>query len=129
MNPYKVLVVEDDPIQAQALSIMLKRQGHEVVGTARSGERALTLFEDTKPDLVFLDINIVGQLNDGIEVGRRMMAQRPTPQIYLSGYPEFMGEPQLTDDTAFFPKPFNLNDLEEVIQTAIRNFLQHSSNI
>jgi DNA-binding LytR/AlgR family response regulator len=124
MTVLKVLIVEDDPIQASALTLMLEERGHLVVGKARSGERALKLFAETVPDLVLLDVNITGKPDNGIEVGRMMLAQRPLPLVFLSGYPEFMGNPELPKDTVFFPKPFNENDLESAIETALSHYQQ-----
>lgn len=129
MKILKILVAEDDPIQAYALISMLQQQGHEVVGKARSGERALQLFEETVPDLVVLDINLTGRINNGIEAGHLMAEKRNVPLVFLSGYPEFLGHPQLPNDTVFFPKPFNENDLRRALETAWQLHYQNHSSV
>lgn len=63
----KVLVVEDDPIVAMDIQRVLQQAGHDTVGTAGSAERALSLAERHRPDVVFVDLQLAGG-TDGVEV-------------------------------------------------------------
>jgi CheY-like chemotaxis protein len=56
---YSVLIVDDEDLTLRTISRGLIGEGFEVL-TAGSGEEALQLFEDEKPDLVLLDIVLPG---------------------------------------------------------------------
>lgn len=56
-HPYTVLVVEDNPINAQILTTMLKRAKVDFF-LANDGKEGLELFERELPILVLLDINM-----------------------------------------------------------------------
>lgn len=57
----RVLVVDDAQLMCRILCAMLEKAGHEVVAVAHSGQEALVLFEQKRPDIVTLDI----QMADG----------------------------------------------------------------
>ena len=69
-NKKKVLVAEDDPSLSQILSSRLTKAGMEVV-KAKSGEEALKVIQETKPDLILLDLILPGRY-DGFEVLQKM---------------------------------------------------------
>lgn len=71
-RPLKILVVDDEPTNAEILTVMLEREGHEVL-TAASGPAGVELALESKPDLVFMDILMPGEYN-GLEAIRRLKA-------------------------------------------------------
>jgi two-component system, response regulator PdtaR len=54
----KVLIVEDEPIVAEAMSQFLENAGHEVVGIARDEVSAICETVAERPDLVLMDIRL-----------------------------------------------------------------------
>ena len=69
-----VLVVEDDPIAAEAHESYVHRvEGFEVVGRARTGQEALQILERTAVDLVLLDLRLPDV--DGLHVARALRAR------------------------------------------------------
>jgi DNA-binding response OmpR family regulator len=78
----KVLVVDDDPELLPLVAFAL-RQGGFLAVEAASGERALALVAEERPDLVVLDANLPGI--DGFEVCRRLRGARDaTPVLMLT---------------------------------------------
>jgi DNA-binding response OmpR family regulator len=77
----KVLIVDDEPNIREVVGLYLSRDGHEVVSAA-DGEEALRLFHGLAPDLVVLDL-MLPRLG-GLEVCRRMQAERRVPLIMLT---------------------------------------------
>jgi DNA-binding response OmpR family regulator len=78
----KVLVVDDDPELLPLVAFAL-RQGGFLTVEAASGERALALVAEERPDLVVLDANLPGI--DGFEVCRRLRGARDaTPVLMLT---------------------------------------------
>jgi len=83
----RILLAEDNPINALLTRELLRRRGHHVTETT-SGEGALELLADTTFDLVITDIHMPGL--DGIETAQRIRAEeklksRPrTPIVALT---------------------------------------------
>jgi CheY-like chemotaxis protein len=71
----KILIVEDEPIVAEAVSQLLDYAGHQVVGVAQDEASALKQAAVGRPDLVLMDVRLAGQ-SDGIETARKMKAER-----------------------------------------------------
>lgn len=78
-----VLVVDDTPENILILTTLLGRMGHSVV-QACSGEEALSLFRQHKPDLVLMDVMMPGI--DGYETVREMrqIAEEWIPIIFIT---------------------------------------------
>ncbi len=76
-----ILVVDDEPNIREVVGLYLRRDGHDVV-LAADGEEALRLQRERHPDLVVLDLMLprIG----GLEVCRRMQAERRVPVIMLT---------------------------------------------
>ncbi|HMC70124.1 MAG TPA: MtrAB system response regulator MtrA [Mycobacteriales bacterium] len=81
MTKGRVLVVDDDPALAEMLGIVLRTEGFEPSFVA-DGDRALSAFRATKPDLVLLDLMLPG--TDGIDVCRQIRAESGTPIVMLT---------------------------------------------
>ena len=78
----RILIVEDEANIVVSLEFLLGQEGHQVK-VATSGEEALALCADYRPDLVLLDVMLPGI--DGFEVCRRLRDQPalPRPRIIL----------------------------------------------
>jgi diguanylate cyclase (GGDEF)-like protein len=80
----KILVVDDSPTIRAALSLLVKKMGHEVLQACDGGEAVDTYLRE-HPDLVLIDVMM--PVCDGYEAARRMRAGRPdtwAPIIFLS---------------------------------------------
>jgi DNA-binding response OmpR family regulator len=77
----RILVVEDDPVINQAVSDRLVAEGYDVV-RAYDGPGAVAAYGEHAPDLVLLDVMLPGY--DGLEVCRRIQADRPVPVLMLT---------------------------------------------
>jgi CheY-like chemotaxis protein len=71
----KILLVEDNEMNADMLSRRLIKAGHEV-HLARDGEQAVSMTTSLLPDLVLMDISL--PLFDGCEATRRIRANPAT---------------------------------------------------
>lgn len=84
MPPIRVLLVEDSPtVRRHLAQIINGAAGMTVVGEARDGLEALALAATLEPDVISMDIRMPHL--DGLEVARRIMAERPTPIVMVSG--------------------------------------------
>lgn len=87
---YSVMIVEDEPPSMRSI----KRSIHEaasdfaVTAEAYSGEEALSLIEDCRPDVVFTDVRMPGM--DGISLAHQLNERYPyICKIIVSGYQDF----------------------------------------
>ncbi|GAB3519631.1 response regulator [Arthrobacter monumenti] len=114
-----LLVVEDDPTINQAVADRLRAEGFDVV-SAFDGPGALTAFEEHGPDLVLLDVMLPGF--DGLEVCRRIQAQRPVPVLMLTAKVDetdvLVGLGVGADD--YVAKPFRMREVVARVQALLR---------
>lgn len=76
-----MVIVDDHPAFTDAATLLLEAAGYVVVGVAASGESVLALVEETRPELVLLDVQLPGV--DGFEVARRLAARADPPDVVL----------------------------------------------
>ena len=117
----KVLIVEDEPIVAEAVSRMLDDAGYEVVGTASNAEGALKEAANRQPDLVLMDIRLADG-GDGIETARKMMAERPIDVVFMSAYhdPKTRARAAAVQPAGFVAKPFSPKQLLTAVTSCRR---------
>jgi CheY-like chemotaxis protein len=66
----KILVVDDDPDFVATTSIVLRREGHDVI-SASNGDEALQKVADEAPDLIILDV-IMSTVLEGLSVSQEL---------------------------------------------------------
>ena len=79
----RYLIVDDNASFREEVSALLQEQGLDVVATAASGEEALRLIEELRPDVALIDIDLGGQ--SGFDLARRVRggAGRAVPEVIL----------------------------------------------
>ncbi len=105
----KVLIVEDEIINAMALADTLPRWGCEVVDMVTSGEEAVRAAEALRPDVVLMDIGIHGAI-DGLGAAREIIGRLKIAVIFMTGYDD---EKTLEEANALMPLAFLVNPLDE----------------
>ena len=79
----RVLIVEDEPIIAMHLALLVAELGHYACATAATAGAAIALAALHNPDVVLMDIRL-GQGGSGIDAARELHAQRALRCIFLS---------------------------------------------
>jgi len=69
----RILVVEDEALVARDIKSRLQQLGYEVAAVAHNPQQAITLAEETRPNLLLCDIHLK-QSQDGIDVAEQVMA-------------------------------------------------------
>ncbi len=122
MAKAKVLLVEDDPVQAAATSEILQKVGYQVLHAA-DGIMAIKLIKAERPDIILLDVILPGM--DGYEVCRWLKLEETTkgiPVIMLTVKKELSDKIsglQIGADD-FLPKPYNELELNARIYASLR---------
>src|SRR5688572_17738306 len=78
----KILIVEDQFVEAYDLQLILERAGYEISGIAHSVKEASAMIQRNKPDLVCLDIFLQGK-QTGIELAAELQ-EKNIGFIYIS---------------------------------------------
>jgi DNA-binding response OmpR family regulator len=118
----KILVVEDEPDLLDLVVYNLRKEGFRPL-RAETGERALELARDERPDLVLLDLMMPGL--DGLEVCRRLRSSDDTkdiPIVMVTARAEegdaIVGLSVGADD--YVKKPFGVRELVARVRAVLR---------
>jgi DNA-binding NtrC family response regulator len=115
---HKILIVEDQFIEANNLRLILDRAGYSVLPIASSFAEAIEMIERHKPDLVLLDIYLDGTLT-GIDVAKILITKK-IPFVYLSANSNrkiFLAA-KATKPYGFLVKPFRQRDVLATLEVA-----------
>lgn len=82
MTPIRILIADDHPVFRFGLRALLNAMPDtEVVGDATTGEAAIALAAEARPDVVLMDITMPGM--GGIEAARRICAAQPEVRVLM----------------------------------------------
>jgi DNA-binding response OmpR family regulator len=119
MRERRILVVEDERTIADSIAVRLRAEGF-TVGLAGDGPSAVEAARREPPDLVVLDVMLPGF--DGLEVCRRIQAQRPVPVLMLTARDDendmLVGLAVGADD--YITKPFSMRELAARVHALLR---------
>src|SRR5215510_12610223 len=126
----RILLIEDEPVNIQALSAILKQQGYQI-SIATTGQQALDLLERVHPDLILLDIMMPGM--DGFETCQRIKATthwREIPIIFLTAKTETADVVRGFEvgGVDYVAKPFNPHELIARVRTHLALDHLHREN-
>jgi two-component system chemotaxis response regulator CheY len=77
----KILLVDDEPHIRKFVGLLLKQIGSPTIIEAANGEEALALYQQERPDLVLLDINMPGL--DGLATLRKLRELDPEVVVIM----------------------------------------------
>jgi two-component system response regulator AtoC len=116
---YRMLVVDDDEGLREYLQALASSRGFQVFA-APTGEDAVQTLDQSRPDLVTLDLVLPGM--DGLETLKRLKERLPeVPVIMLSGHGQARSivEAMKLGAADFLRKPFEVEELEVAFQKAL----------
>ncbi|MCC4116300.1 response regulator [Aromatoleum toluclasticum] len=117
----KLLIVDDSNIIRSKIARALGSRNLEVVGLARNGNEAVSLFARTRPDVVTMDLTMPEM--DGIECIRRLLELNPdTLILVVSALADKATaiEALKLGAQGFLCKPFSEEDLAEAVEELIK---------
>ena len=126
--PASILIVEDERLVAKDLENRLRALGYNVLGSASSGEAALLMVEEHRPDIVLMDIVLAGAIR-GTEVARRLWNRWRIPVVYLTAFSDavVLEDIKESEPYGYILKPFEPKQLHAVLQLALSRRLKEAS--
>ncbi len=126
-NTYKILLADDNPINLDLTTRLLKKKGHEVT-TAENGQEAVDLFLKGSFDVILMDLEM--PIISGIEAARQIRAKEKASSIDTPAYTPIIAmsaHDEETERTAclvvgmdgFISKPIDIKTLNQTIQEII----------
>ena len=108
MNPIRILIADDDPGMRTVMRKLAERaEGYELVGEAGDGERLLELYEETRPDVVLMDVEMPGMT--GIECAKVIQDRNPrTVLVFATAHEQYMRSAFEVYAFDYLVKPFRL---------------------
>jgi two-component system response regulator LytT len=115
-----ILVVEDESIVSKDIQMSLKKLGYNVVGAANTGEKAVDLALELKPNLILMDIMLKGEMT-GIDAATVIKETLDIPVIFLTAYADesTLSKAKVTEPYGYIIKPFKEVDIHTSIEMAL----------
>lgn len=115
----RVLVVDDDQALSEMLGIVLRAEGYEP-SFCDDGAKAFSIFKESKPDLVLLDLMLPGI--DGIEICKQIRDESVVPIVMLTARGDTLDVVQGLESGAddYIIKPFKPKELIARIKARLR---------
>jgi two-component system, cell cycle sensor histidine kinase and response regulator CckA len=116
----RILVVEDEAIVARDIRQQLAQLGYTPLGPATRGEQAIALAHELRPDLVLMDIRLVGSMN-GVTAALSIRRELSLPIVFLTAFSEeeTLAEAKNAEPFGYIIKPFSDRELRSVLEMAL----------
>lgn len=129
MAKIKVLIVEDEPLYAGQLEMLVLELGYLPLAKVSSGDMAIDMAQAAQPDLILMDINIDGN-KDGIETAAIIHKTNTIPVIFITSMQDdaTFERAKSAAPYAFITKPFSAKKLQRTIELAIARMQPQKEN-
>lgn len=128
MSRFKILIVEDEPVIAENISIYLDNNDFEVSAIAYDSDEAMEQLKTNTPDAVILDINLESEI-DGIDIAAFINKEIQLPFLFLTSYSDknTLDRAKAVKPSGYIVKPFNEKTLLASLEIAISNFASENN--
>ncbi|MEB3237515.1 MAG: response regulator [Candidatus Sericytochromatia bacterium] len=120
MTTARVIIVEDETITLQALSMIVEALGYEAM-TAGTAEAGLELaLQSPRPIAALVDLKLRGSSFDGVELIRRLVQHPELPELRVLAHTASVSEDQRraarqAGAHGILLKPFRARDVAEAL--------------
>ena len=125
MESLRILIADNESIIRMDLKELLEEAGHEVVGEAADGLKAVELTRKLKPDLVIMDIKMPEM--DGIAAAKMISNEKLAPVLLLTAYSqkEIVETAKDSGVLAYLVKPVKESNLFPAMEIALSRFKEY----
>ncbi|MBP7556313.1 MAG: response regulator transcription factor [Chitinophagaceae bacterium] len=129
MSEQKILIVEDELLTAESISMLLEEEDYTVIGIARDAATALRLSSQPQawPTVVICDIGLRGDVS-GIELAAQLKQLYNCSIIFLTAFSDTktVGAAAETDPVMYLVKPYTDSQLLVAVQMACLRMLRQT---
>ena len=120
MPDARILIVEDEAIEAMDIQQRLVGLGYPLPDIAYNGEEGVRKVEKTQPDLVLMDIMMPGKM-DGVAAAEQIRSRFDIPIIFLTAYSDenTLRRAKITAPYGYIVKPFQERELHITVDMAL----------
>ncbi|MEA3640327.1 MAG: response regulator [Lamprobacter sp.] len=117
-NDVRILIVDDDPMLRKLLRTTLRSLDHTNILESESGQEAVELCQKNPLDLVFLDIEMPGEMNGIAVLNELRQDERPVSIIMITAHSTVANVRQAAASkvNGFLVKPLNPERIEKVLE-------------
>jgi two-component system, response regulator PdtaR len=114
----RLLIVEDEFYIALDIEALLAGLGHSTVGIAVSADQAVNICERERPDLVLMDIRLVGT-RDGIDAAGEILARFGIRSVFITANtdPHTRHRAAAINPIGFLEKPLAVQSLRAALNS------------
>ncbi|MGX1309727.1 CheY-like chemotaxis protein [Amorphus suaedae] len=113
-----VMIIEDEPLIAMDIEVLVEGLGHEVAGIARTHTEAAALARRTNPGMILADIQLADG-SSGLEAVNELLQEIDVPVIFITAYPERLLTGERPEPAFLVTKPFEPEVVKAVISQAL----------
>lgn len=130
MSKLRILIVEDEPVIAENISMYLDNADFEVSGIAYDSIEAKEQLTTNTPDAAILDVNLESE-QDGIDIAGYINDKFQLPFLFLTSYSdkETLERAKKVKPSGYIVKPFNEKTLLASLEIAISNFTSEKNHL
>jgi CheY-like chemotaxis protein len=113
-----VLIIEDEPLIAIDIQMLVEELGHRVVSIARTRDEAIAAAKSSPPGLILADIQLADG-SSGLDAVNQILSDFELPVIFITAYPERFLTGTPPEPAFLITKPFGIDSLKAVISQAL----------
>jgi CheY-like chemotaxis protein/DNA-directed RNA polymerase specialized sigma24 family protein len=114
----RILIIEDEPIIAMDIEMIVRELGHDVVGVATTHREAVDEAQKHQPGLVLADIQLADN-SSGIEAVQEILADLQVPVIFITAFPERLLTGDRPEPAFLLTKPYQPATLRAAISQVL----------
>src|SRR5690606_11375158 len=114
----RILIIEDEPIIAMDIEMIVRDLGHEVVGVATTHREAVAEAQEHQPGLVLADIQLADN-SSGIEAVQEILSSLKVPVIFITAFPERLLTGDRPEPAFLLTKPYQPATLRAAVSKVL----------
>jgi len=114
----RILIIEDEPIIAMDIEMIVRDLGHEVVAVATTHREAVAEAHTHQPGLVLADIQLADN-SSGIEAVQEILTELTVPVIFVTAFPERLLTGERPEPAFLLTKPYQPATLRAAISQVL----------
>src|SRR5687767_9934905 len=122
MSTIRILAIEDEPLQAEALRVIVEDLGYLLIEVTPSVSEFQRLVIATVPDILLIDIDLGAEI-DGIQLAEKVKAMTNIPTIFLTASKDketILRAAHDSKSSAYITKPYESTAIQAAIEIAVQ---------